>query len=651
MYFLVTNNSKFQSKKFTKISLQDSLKKLESLKEIQLDTETSGLDFTTKKVLLLQLGCFDFQIVYDIMSFGNQFPKELIDFLQRKDKLFILHNAKFDLTFLFSYGIIVNNVYDTFLVESIINNGLPHTGLSLKDLSERYLNINMDKTVRSSIISMTQITEPILEYACLDVKYLSKIREKQMEQVDKYQLRNAIKLDNNFVKVLAYIEFCGIKLDYDKWKNAVEEKETLLNEAEKELNKYVIKNKLVPIGSGMVDIFTNEVTDVINWRSSIQVKELFKKIGVNVIGKGGKESIDEKTLKSQIPDFELLQKYFQYQGYRKAVETYGYDWKQTIRPATGRIHTNFNQLQVTGRLSSGKKGLQEGIKMVNLQNLPSDEFTRSCFVAEKGHKIVAIDYSAQESIVLVNETLDESLLNFYRKGLTDLHVYVAIMIYPYMTDIPLSEITNDDLLALKKKYPKERQSAKSVEFAVAYGGNEYTIANNLGVSIDEGRRIYNTYFRCFYGMKNYFKNVLEKCKQNKYIEYNSITKRKCFIDPQSVFYKFCDKSYIPLEFQNAYFKQEGEITRNAMNYPIQGTSSDITKLAGIYFFNYIVDNGYFNTIKMINCVHDEWLIEVPEELTEFFTEILLSCMRKAADVFCRTIKLDASPSVGDYWIH
>jgi DNA polymerase-1 len=97
--------------------------------------------------------------------------------------------------------------------------------------------------------------------------------------------------------------------------------------------------------------------------------------------------------------------------------------------------------------------------------------------------------------------------------------------------------------------------------------------------------------------------------------------------------------------------KRGDIERMSLNYPIQGTSADITKLAGIYFFRYLQDNNLLFKVLLPNVVHDEWIVECPEELGNSLAKVLQDCMERAGDMFCKTIKLKADPCVTKFWKH
>ena len=215
MIYLVSNQQSFLND-FKYISLEESIEMLITLEEIGLDTETTGLSCHTKQLLSIQLGNQDFQIVYDIASYFGKIPKLLKEFMQNYKGLWIIQNAKFDLQFLYKQDIILKNVFDTMLAEIIITIGIQDDGRDLKTLAWKYCGAELDKSVRGKIIQVG-LTKEVIIYAANDITYLPKIKRVQYKQLEAMDLLNAIKIDNNFVKVLAYIEFCGIKLDWSKW--------------------------------------------------------------------------------------------------------------------------------------------------------------------------------------------------------------------------------------------------------------------------------------------------------------------------------------------------------------------------------------------------------------------------------------------------
>lgn len=457
MIYLVSNQTNIFPD-FEYISIEDSINKIKDLEELGLDTETTGLSCHTKSLLSIQIGNDSIQIVYDIASYAGVIPNQLKEFMNNYNGIWILQNAKFDLQFFYKQKVILRHVFDTMLAEYILTIGLQEDGRDLKTLAYKYCGAELDKSVRGTIIKVG-LTKEVILYAANDVVYLPLIKKKQLFELKCRDLLNAIKLDNAFVKVLAYIEYCGLKLDWDKWcirsQHLSEELETYQKELENCLysltgNKY----------KGTIDLFSNEPECLINWDSPSQVIPLFESLGIDctVVEKGvKKKSVQKKALQFQIKDNEILQHYFKYKEFAKNISTYGSSWKSLINENSKRIHCTFTQILKTGRMSSTNP---------NLQNLPHDAETRACFVSEPGNVMICADYSAQESILLANFAKDKALLAFYEKGLTDMHSFVAYLLFPELQRVPIEELTNEELAWIKKFHKEKRDIAKTAEFAV-----------------------------------------------------------------------------------------------------------------------------------------------------------------------------------------
>ena len=243
-YFVSNQNSLFNSDNYKVISVEESLKILEPMRIVGLDTETEGFDVYTKKLLSVQIGDYENQVMIDCTTVDIRLYKDYLE----SDRIFILWNAKFDLKFFYHQRILINNVFDGYLAEKLLWLGYPPGmhGMGLKDAAMNYLNVVMDKTVRGKIINVG-LTDEVVVYGCNDVKYLPDIRKLQLIKLEKADLLEAIRFENEFVKVLAYIEYCGVKLDVDKWKAKMAKDKERLLKAEKELNdwvaEYYVKNK------------------------------------------------------------------------------------------------------------------------------------------------------------------------------------------------------------------------------------------------------------------------------------------------------------------------------------------------------------------------------------------------------------------------
>lgn len=403
MIYLVTGQLElFDNDHYKVIGVEESLRLLDPLTVVGLDTETEGLDPWTKRLKLLQLGNFDFQIVIDTLTIDVSIYKKYLE----SDRLFIGWNLKFDLKFLFAQNIILKNVWDGFLAEKLMWLGYPagvHS-MSLKSAGEQYLGVELDKSVRGKII-WAGLTTDVIEYSANDVKYLEKIMSLQKEELLKKGLQTAILYENKFVIPLAYCEYCGVKLDIAKWQAKMAKDKAREIKALEACNKWLIENEpdspyiFVDRQGNLFTGFNLEPQVKLNWNSAKQLIPLFKKYGVDVtvddkVKGGTKDSIDAKCLKPQKDKCSLIPIYLNYKEAVKVTSTYGENFLKQINPVSHRIHTNYQQMGAdTTRITSGGKDKGNNVEYVNLLNLPADAETRSCFVAEEGNNWISMDYS------------------------------------------------------------------------------------------------------------------------------------------------------------------------------------------------------------------------------------------------------------------
>ena len=212
MIYLVTNQrTLFESEIYKVISVEESLRLLNPLTIVGLDTETQGFSPFLKKLLLLQLGNKDFQVVIDCTTVDVTLYKEYLE----SDRLFIGWNLKFDVKFLFYHGIVPTKLYDGFIAEKMRWLGYPSGmhSLSLKSAGENYLGIELDKSIRGEIIWRKELTDEIIIYSANDVKYLEDIMNKQLEILLPRGQKLALEVENRAILPTAYFEFCGANLD------------------------------------------------------------------------------------------------------------------------------------------------------------------------------------------------------------------------------------------------------------------------------------------------------------------------------------------------------------------------------------------------------------------------------------------------------
>lgn len=728
MIYLVSHNkSLFQTDKYVEATMGQAMSVLLPLKLCQLDSETKGLDCHTKALLTVQLGNRDNQVVIDWTTLTLREKQIVKDYLE-SDRLFLGWNLMFDLTFLYVQGIYPKHIWDGMIVEQLLYLGYPASmrEKSLKAAAWNYLNINIDKTVRGKIINDGLTTEVVI-YAAGDVTYIEDIKEKQDIEVEKQGMKLAVELECEFIKSLAYFKYCGVHLDITKWKAKMAKDQAKLNKAISELDawvvawdkenphsgydiqypelkypkyaadystevkrlikdgykrfpqedlqtpdgkvdayKKVIKNQFTRIDT-QGDLFTGFDTEpkcVINWSSQKQVIPLFELLGINVETfdkktKQKKKSIEANVLKPQKNYFPIIPIFLEYQEAAKVVSTYGQNWLDAINPKTGRIHVDFHSIGTdTARVSSGG-----GIWKLNIQNLPNDPETRACFTSEEGNAWLSADYQSQESRIIASVSKDEKMIDLFEHGCGDVHSLVAYMSYPNM--IPRDTKIED----IKKLYHSWRQKAKSIEFAINYGGDYNTISKNDGIPVEEAKEIYDNFMEGFPGIKRYQDYCRMAVMRDGYILLNPLTGHRAHIYDAEELQETRSKMQEPgfwEYYQNArkrnpqdeivqevrhYMQRKAASEKQSINYRIQNRGAMCFKLSSIKLFNWIVDHKLIDKVKMCVPAHDEFNLECPVAIKEQVGKVLIDCMVAGGKPFCPNVFLGADIDINDHWVH
>lgn len=239
MIYLVTRNQQlFKSEFYEIISLEKSLEIINKWDIVQFDTETSGRDPHICKILCIQFGnrAAGIQVVVDTLTINILAYKEILE-----TKLLVGHNLKFDTQFLYNYGIIPTKVWDTMIIEQLLHLGFDSKFFhySLQAVAERRLQIDIDKTTRGEII-WRGLDDKVVLYAAGDVVPLEDIRDQQIKECEQKACKVAAQIENAFVPVIAYLEWCGIRLDIEKWQMKMKDNEKKRDEALEKLNQWVV---------------------------------------------------------------------------------------------------------------------------------------------------------------------------------------------------------------------------------------------------------------------------------------------------------------------------------------------------------------------------------------------------------------------------
>lgn len=304
-------------------------------------------------------------------------------------------------------------------------------------------------------------------------------------------------------------------------------------------------------------------------------------------------------------DYPIVQDILEYRGLTKLKSTYA-DGLMNFVGEDKRIHTNFNQtITATGRISSTEP---------NLQNIPMrtelGRKIREVFVAKDGCVFMDADYSQIELRILAHMSKDQKLIEAYESH-EDIHAITASQVF----GVPFNEVT-----------PLQRRNAKAVNFGIVYGISAFGLSRDLSISKKEAAQYIDQYFATYPGVKTYLDACVELAKKEGFSE--TLYKRRRPI-PELASSNFMTRSF-------------GE--RVAMNAPIQGTAADIIKIAMIKVYEGLNEAGL--KTRLILQIHDELLLEVPEEEVEQARQILQTAMESAADL---AVKLEIDLHTGKNW--
>lgn len=626
-------------------NLQNILFQLDFVSEIQIDLETTGLDsFMIEEVNSLQIGIPGTQYIFDIPSISGglaTFKKTI------EGKLVIGHNLAFDIPYLYKVGIVPRKVFDTMLTEEVLLLGLPvrHGKDNFKNLADtlrRHLNVKLDKSMQENI-SEGLVSVEAIEYAGRDVVHLFDLMESQKRRAAAQGLERKVALENKFLPVLCYLEFSGIYVDQEKmlaWIRKVEAQEWL---AEEKMKTYAD----------------------INWRSNEQVGEELKKYGIDVLTEKGNQKTDEEVLKKY--DIPIAKDLLELRGLTKKVTTYGRVWAHYIQ-SDGRIHTKYRQLVETGRTSCGNTD-NRGYNPLdvkwrtskpypNIQNIPRDSEHRGIFTAKGNNVLISCDYGSQESVILAERSGDTAMIEFFKNGGGDIHSFITRFINKELSHLSLEEIA--------EKHGDIRSGNKEIVYAFAYGGNAKTAHDNTGVPLERCKEVEEKYFALFSGLKPYYKRCYERAVNLGYMPINSLTNGKRYFDGVEEYKaKYAERTYWNKYWEekkknSKWFQEEvvkmrwyhvmtSELKKLAVNTEIQGTAADMSKLGGIYFFDWVVDSGNFGKVLIPCFLHDSYLVEAKEKIKDEVAAKIQWALELAGSKFLKILKINAVPKITKQW--
>lgn len=629
--YLVSTDQALIPSEFNQCSMAEAVEYLESKQLLGLDTETSGFDFSCKDLLMIQIGDQERQFVID-------FRRTTIEDTTLLNRVFtnplitkILHNVKFDYKFIKQYcGVGLVNVYDTYLVEKILHCGKDNYGFGLGKLTERYLGVTLNKEIRNRFVnsSSTPFTNSQIVYGADDVKHLISLYHKQLPDIEYKKLKNVVKLENLAVIVFSEIEFEGLLLNTNAWSKLGNENVTEAIKLEKELDQVLVNDPLFSQykAQKQLDMFIAEEDlkeSTVNWGSPTQVIKVLRKLLPDL------DDVNGKKIAPYRYKFPLIEKYIQFKEKDKLASSFGTNFEQFIS-CDGKVHTSFQQILDTGRVSSSEP---------NMQQIPATNKYRNCFYAPDGWVFVSSDYSSQELNVIAFGSRDPVFLAALEKG-EDLHSVCAELVFQDVW----KDAADDDCEYYKtkqkcecKKHKKLRTQVKTVSFGLSYGMGPKKLSETINSTQKEAKELIEKYFKAFPRIKNFLESLGEFGKRNGYIETFAPFRRKRW------FTSWTPKMYNDRDS----FMELGSIERASKNTPIQGSSADMTKCALVMIHKYIIENQL--PVKIVMTVHDQIDTICPETFAEEWKVKMTELMEKAAISIVTNGLLKADTQITKVW--
>ena len=578
--------------------LFEVVNKIDKNRVVAFDTETTGLDTKTDKMVGFSFAtdekrAYYVPIAHNYLGVTDQVPiEDAIEAIKLILKAKVVgQNLKFDLSLLYNQYHLeeITPFADTMIMAWLLNAG---SKVGLDSLAKKFFNYEMKPfkgMVKKGETFANVDIESATFYASEDAWMTFKLYgalEKAMSLASIEHLKEEAKnIEYPFINVLIAMERRGIKLDIEKLK--------ILQE--------MLRSKIAQLTKEIYALCGSEF----NIRSTQQLGViLFQHLGL----KGAKKtktgySTNEAVLNSLKDEHQVIPKILEYRTTQKLLSTYAEPLiKLAKKDEQSRIYTSFLQTgTATGRLSS---------KEPNLQNIPVrselGRTVREAFVAKEGYKLLSIDYSQIELRLLAHFSKDNALLNSFHQGL-DIHMATAIKLFG------------------KEEAEAKRSYAKSVNFGILYGMGAKKLSDELGITNREAKEIIIAYFEAFPTIKSFLEKIQEDVKKIGYVE--TILKRRRFFD-----------------YNNATGMQKSAFMRESVNTVFQGSAADLIKLSMLKAEKYLNEEKIEGS--MLLQIHDELIFEIKEEIIEEVSKKLKDIME---NIIALEVPLECSVNIGDSW--
>lgn len=604
-YQIATNNFSNSNKNYT---LVDSVEKLDELisllskqKEIAFDTETTSIDPNLAEIVGISFA-FQQDIAYYIPIDKNNksvFLPRIKPILENKAITKIGQNNKYDNLIMKWYGIDVDGtLFDTMIGHYLIEPDMRH---KLDILSETYLDYHMipieeliGKKGKEQLSMADLSPESIRDYAAEDADITYQLKNIIDQKLITENVKSVFsEIEMPLINVLTEIEYNGVYVDIN-----------FLSEYSKILDTQIYaKEREIYEKAGMI----------FNIASPKQVGEvLFDKMKIPYRWKRTSTeqySTSEEKLTELGYHYDMVNQILEFRKLQKLKNTYVDSLPKLVNPKTGRIHSSFNQARAaTGRLSSENP---------NLQNIPiKDEAGREIRKAFKprneDYLLLSADYSQIELRLIADMSDDKAMLEAFNLD-QDIHKATAAKIF----NVPIENVTSD-----------QRRQAKTINFSIVYGAGSANLSRQLDIPTGEARKLIDSYFHEYKGLKNYFEEIVQFARTNGYVLTKMGRKR----------------NLRDINSRNSLARSNAE--RMAINTPVQGTAADLIKIAMIKIHEDIKKHKLKS--KMILQVHDELVFDMHRSEVEILPKLVIDKMENAISGLKVKIKVDTG--TGNNWL-
>ncbi len=588
--------------------IEDWMKQSEELGEFAIDTETNSLDPHTAKLVGISISnrigkaCY---IPLNHVSGNNLNEKKVLsilkNYLEDESIKKVGQNIKFDFILFYHRGITLNSMEDTMLMSYTLDAGknrhnmdtLSEIHLGHKTIKFKDLVGTGKKQLNFSEVNISEAKD----YAAEDADVTFRLYKIFLKSLKAEKLLNIYELfEKPLIKILAEMEIKGIKLDKSSLNKLSSKFSTKIEKLEKSIFK--ISKKPFNIGS------TKQLGEI-----------MYNDLKIAALKKTKKGSF--ATSASVLEDlafkgYEFPKLILEWRQISKLKNTYSDALPEHINRNTKRVHTSFLlAATTTGRLASSDP---------NLQNIPikSDDGKdiRKAFVSEKNNKLISADYNQVEMRILADLADVKQLKKAFLNN-EDIHTLTASQVFG-------KEINKIDA--------ETRRKAKAINFGIIYGISQYGLAKQINVSNNEAEEFLKSYFRKFPEIKDYMKTTVNFCRKSGYV--SNIFGRKTH------FTGINDKNFNVRNFQE----------RAAINAPIQGSASEIMRLAMIRI-NKMISNNKKNSLKMLLQIHDELIFEEKFKETKKSTKLIKDLMLsvKDSELHSFSIPLLVDVNIGENW--